>query len=93
MNAYEAFRNHPYILYMMVKLFHQLYLDNNTLIFKDKKDKVLDVIDAFLLLEGWFEDPRIEQDENEEYRAESNRIAKENKEFWDEYYDSNPNDI
>ena len=77
MNAYEAFRSRPYILYMMVKLFHQLYLDNNTEIFKDKKDKVLDVIDAFLLLEGWFEDPRIEQAENEEYRDNSRHIAEE----------------
>lgn len=93
MNAYESFRNHPYILYMMVKLFHQLYLDNNTIIFKDKKDKVLDVIDAFLLLEGWFEDPRIEEAEEDEYRAESNRIAQENKEFWDEYEKFNPNDV
>ena len=93
MNAYEAFRNRPYILYMMVKLFHQLYLDNNTELFKDKKDKVLDVLDAFLLLEGWFEDPRIKEAEDEEYKAEANRIIQENKEFLDEYYESNPNDI
>lgn len=92
-NAYETFRNHPYILYMMVKLFHQLYHDNNTEIFKDKKDKVLEVIDAFLLLEGWFEDPRIEQVEDAEYEAEGRRIAQENKEFWDEYEKFNPNDI
>ena len=93
MNAYEAFRNRPYILYMMVKLFHQLYLDNNTELFKDKKDKVLDVLDAFLLLEGWFEDPRIEKAEDAEYEAIANERAQENKEFWDEYYKSNPNDI
>lgn len=93
MNAYEAFRNRPYILYMMVKLFHQLYLDNNTELFKDKKDKVLDVVEAFLLLEGWFEDPRIEKDEEDEYAAEGRRIAQENKEFWDEYEKFNPNDI
>lgn len=93
MNAYEAFRNRPYILYMMVKLFHQLYLDNNTELFKDKKDKVLDVMDAFLLLEGWFEDPRIEKAEEDEYEAIANERARENKEFWDEYEKFNPNDI
>lgn len=93
MNAYEAFRNRPYILYMMVKLFHQLYLDNNTELFKDKKDKVLDVMDAFLLLEGWFEDPRIEKAEEDEYEAIANERAQENKEFWDEYEKFNPNDI
>ena len=93
LNSYGTFINHPYILYMMVKLFHQLYLDNNTELFRDNKDKVLDVVEAFLLLEGWFEDPRIEQAENDEYESIANERAQENKEFWDEYYKSNPNDI
>ena len=52
--------------------------------------------ESFLLLRGWFDDPRVEEAELEDIRLEEKmreRDRRENEEFWEEYYEHNPNDI
>ena len=90
-------RANPYPLYMMVNLFHQMYRDNSfTAINEDDKFKIARMAESFLLLRGWFDDPKVEEAELEDIRFEEKMRARdrqENAEFWEEYYEHNPNDI
>lgn len=87
-------RNNPYPLYMMVNLFHQMYRDNTfKAIDEDKRFYIARMAEAFLYLRGWFDDPEIEQIENADWERETRIRNRENNEFWEEYYEANPNDI
>ena len=87
-------RNNPYPLYMMVNLFHQMYRDNTfTAIDEDKRSYIARMAEGFLYLRGWFADPEIEQIENADWERETRIRNRENNEFWEEYYEANPNDI
>jgi hypothetical protein len=87
-------RNNPYPLYMMVNLFHQMYRDNTfKAIDEDKRFYIARMVEAFLYLRGWFDDPEIEQIENADWERETRIRNRENNEFWKEYYEANPNDI
>ena len=87
-------RNNPYPLYMMVDLFHQMYRDNTfKAIREEDKEHIVRMAEAFLYLRGWFADPEIEQVENADWERETRIRNRENNEFWEEYYEANPNDI
>lgn len=87
-------RNNPYPLYMMVDLFHQMYRDNTfKAIREEDKEHIARMVEAFLYLRGWFADPEIEQVENADWERETRIRNRENNEFWEEYYEANPNDI
>lgn len=87
-------RNNPYPLYMMVNLFHQMYRDNTfKAINEDNRIHIARMAEAFLYLRGWFADPEIEQIENADWERETRIRNRENNEFWEEYYEANPNDI
>lgn len=87
-------RNNPYPLYMMVNLFHQMYRDNTFKAIKEEdKEHIVRMAEAFLYLRGWFADPEIEQVENADWERETRIRNRENNEFWEEYYEANPNDI
>lgn len=87
-------RNNPYPLYMMVDLFHQMYRDNTfKAIDEDNRIHIARMAEAFLYLRGWFTDPEIEQIENADWERETRIRNRENNEFWEEYYEANPNDI
>ena len=45
------------------------------------------------MLQGWFEDKRISDLEYEIEENDRRQAARENAEFWDEYYFFNPNDV
>ena len=87
-------RNNPYPLYMMVNLFHQMYRDNMfKSIDEENRIHIARMAEAFLYLRGWFDDPEIEQIENSDWERETRIRNRENNEFWEEYYEANPNDI
>lgn len=87
-------RKNPYPLYMMVDLFHQMYRDNTfKAIREEDKEHIVRMAEAFLYLRGWFADPEIEQVENADWERETRIRNRENNEFWEEYYEANPNDI
>lgn len=87
-------RNNPYPLYMMVDLFHQMYRDNTfKVVDEDNRIHIARMAEAFLYLRGWFADPEIEQIENADWERETRIRNRENNEFWEEYYEANPNDI
>lgn len=87
-------RNNPYPLYMMVDLFHQMYRDNTfKVVDEENKIHIARMVEAFLYLRGWFADPEIEQIENADWERETRIRNRENNEFWEEYYEANPNDI
>lgn len=87
-------RNNPYPLYMMVDLFHQMYRDNTfKAISEENRNHIARMAEAFLYLRGWFADPEIEQIENADWERETRIRNRENNEFWEEYYEANPNDI
>lgn len=87
-------RNNPYPLYMMVNLFHQMYRDNTfKAIDEENRRYIARMAEGFLYLRGWFDDPEIEQVENADWERETRIRNRENNEFWEEYYEANPNDI
>lgn len=87
-------RNNPYPLYMMVNLFHQMYRDNMfKSIDEENRIHIARMAEGFLYLRGWFDDPEIEQIENADWERETRIRNRENNEFWEEYYEANPNDI
>ena len=87
-------RNNPYPLYMMVDLFHQMYRDNTfKVVDEENRIHIARMAEAFLYLRGWFADPEIEQIENADWERETRIRNRENNEFWEEYYEANPNDI
>lgn len=87
-------RNNPYPLYIMVNLFHQMYRDNTfKAINEDNRIHIARMVEGFLYLRGWFDDPEIEQIENADWERETRIRNRENNEFWKEYYEANPNDI
>ena len=87
-------RNNPYSLYMMVDLFHQMYRDNTfKAISEEDRIHIARMVEAFLYLRGWFADPEIEQIENADWERETRIRNRDNNEFWEEYYEANPNDI
>lgn len=87
-------RNNPYPLYMMVNLFHQMYRDNTfKAIDEENRRYIARMAEGFLYLRGWFDDPEIEQIENADWERETRIRNRENNEFWEEYYEANPNDI
>lgn len=93
-NFMTVLRNNPYPLYMMVNLFHQMYRDNTfNAIDEDKRSYIARMVEGFLYLRGWFDDPEIEQIENADWERETRIRNRENNEFWKEYYEANPNDI
>ena len=87
-------RNNPYPLYMMVDLFHQMYRDNTfKVVDEENRIHIARMAEGFLYLRGWFADPEIEQIENADWERETRIRNRENNEFWEEYYEANPNDI
>lgn len=57
------------------------------------KSCIQNCVTAFLMLQGWFEDKRISDLEYEIEESDRRQAARENAEFWDEYYFFNPNDV
>lgn len=54
---------------------------------------ILGMLSAFISLKMWFSDSRIEVLEDRLEREESEQRARENAEFWEEYFFFNPNDV
>lgn len=79
----------PYILHLVITTFNEMLVDGGL----STKECLLNLISSFLMLQCWFEDKRISDLEYEIEDRDRRQAARENAEFWDEYYFFNPNDI
>ena len=87
----DALRERPYILQLVVTTLNEMLYRSDVKISND--ECVLGLISAFILLQGWFSDVRVLDVESQLRREENYEHRRENEEFWEEYYEFNPNDI
>lgn len=87
----DALRERPYILQLLVTTLNEMLYRSDVTISND--NCILGLMSAFVLLQGWFSDVRILEMESQLRRENNYEHRKENKEFWDEYFFYNPNDI
>ena len=87
----DALRERPYILQLVVTTLNEMLYRSDVDI--SSKECILALMSAFILLQGWFSDVRILEMESQLRRENNYEHRKENKEFWDEYFFYNPNDI
>lgn len=88
----DALRERPYILHLVVTTLNEMLYRSDVTISND--NSILGLISGLLLLHGWFSDVRVEYLESQiihEEDVDERRRAEE--EFWEEYYEFNPNDI
>ena len=87
----DALRERPYILQLLVTTLNEMLYRSDVTISND--NCILGLMSAFVLLQGWFSDVRILEMESQLRRENNYEHRKENKEFLDEYFFYNPNDI
>lgn len=87
----DALRERPYILQLVVTTLNGILYRSDVKISND--ECILGLISAFILLQGWFSDVRVLDVESQLRREENYEHRRENEEFWEEYYEFNPNDI
>lgn len=87
---FDVLRDTPCILDLMIVAFNEMLLCREVEI---DMMSILGMISAFISLKMWFSDSRIEVLEDRLEREESEQRARENAEFWDEYFFFNPNDV
>lgn len=87
----DALYERPYILHLVISTFNEMLLHSDVEI--SNKNCIQNCVTAFLMLQGWFEDKRISDLEYEIEERDRRQAARENAEFWDEYYFFNPNDV
>lgn len=87
----DALRERPYILQLVVTTLNEILYRSDVKISND--ECILGLISAFILLQGWFSDVRVLDVESQLRREENYEHRRENEEFWEEYYEFNPNDI
>ena len=87
----DALRERPYILQLVVTTLNEMLYRSDVKISND--ECILGLISAFILLQGWFSDVRVLDVESQLRREENYEHRRENEEFWEEYYEFNPNDI
>lgn len=87
----DALRERPYILQLVVTTLNEMLYRSDVEISND--ECILGLISAFILLQGWFIDVRVLDVESQLRREENYEHRRENEEFWEEYYEFNPNDI
>lgn len=87
----DALRERPYILQLVVTTLNEMLYRSDVEIGND--ECILGLISAFILLQCWFSDVRVLDVESQLRREENYEHRRENKEFWEEYYEFNPNDI
>lgn len=102
----EEFVNKPYILQLVIRTLHQMWHDEEFIQSnQDIHDCMGDMIDAFLYLQGWlesvgcgditFDSSWISCSSNKKINSSDaySDNYDENRKFWEEYYEYNPNDI
>ena len=87
---FDVLRDTPCILDLMIVAFNEMLLCRDV---KIDMVSILGMISAFISLKMWFSDSRIEVLEDRLQREESEQRARENAEFWEEYFFFNPNDV
>lgn len=87
----DALRERPYILQLLVTTLNEMLYRSDVTISND--NCILGLMSAFVLLQGWFSDVRILEMESQLRRENNYEHRRENEEFWEEYYEFNPNDI
>lgn len=87
---FDVLRNTPCILDLLVVAFNEMLLCRDVEI---DMISILGMMSAFISLKMWFSDSRIEVLEDRLEREESEQRARENAEFWEEYFYFNPNDV
>ena len=87
----DALRERPYILQLLVTTLNEMLYRSDVTISND--NCILGLMSVFVLLQGWFSDVRILEMESQLRRENNYEHRKENKEFRDEYFFYNPNDI
>jgi len=87
----DALYERSYILHLVIATFNEMLLHSDIEI--SNKSCIQNCVTAFLMLQGWFEDKRISDLEYEIEERDRRQAARENAEFWEEYYFFNPNDI
>ena len=87
---FDVLRDTPCILDLMIVAFNEMLLCRDV---KIDMVSILGMISAFISLKMWFSDSRIEVLEDKLEREESEQRARENAEFWEEYFFFNPNDV
>ena len=88
-NYMDALYERPYILHLVITTFNEMLMSGGL----STRDCILNLISAFLMLQSWFEDKRISDLEYELEESDRRQSARENSEFWKEYYFFNPNDV
>lgn len=87
---FDVLRDTPCILDLLIITFNEMLLCRDVEI---DMISILGMVSAFISLKMWFSDSRIEVLEDKLEREESEQRARENAEFWDEYFFFNPNDV
>lgn len=79
----DALYERPYILHLVIATFNEMLLHDVEI---SNKRCIQNCVTAFLMLQGWFEDKRISDLEYEIEERDRHQAARENAEFWEEYY-------
>lgn len=88
----DALRERPYILHLVVTTLNEMIYRSDVTISND--NCILGLMSAFVLLQGWFSDSRVEDLESQIIHEEDvDERRRANEEFWGEYFEFNPNDI
>ena len=87
---FKVLRDTHSILGLLVIAFNEMLLCDDVEV---DRMSTLNMMSAFVSLTMWFNDSRIEVLEDRLYREEGEQRARENAEFWEEYYFFNPNDV
>lgn len=87
---FKVLRDTPSILGLLVIAFNEMLRCDDVEV---DRMSTLNMMSAFVSLTMWFNDSRIEVLEDRLYREEGEQRARENAEFWEEYYFFNPNDV
>ena len=87
---FDVLRDTPCILDLLTVTFNEMLVCRDVEI---DIMSILGMVSAFISLKMWFSDSRIEVLEDRLEREESEQRARENAEFWEEYFFFNPNDV
>lgn len=87
---FDVLRDTPCILDLLIVTFNEMLVCRDVEI---DMMSILGMVSAFISLKMWFSDSRIEVLEDRLEREESEQRARENAEFWKEYFFFNPNDV
>jgi len=87
---FDVLRDTPCILDLLIVTFNEMLVCRDVEI---DMMSILGMVSAFISLKIWFSDSRIEVLGDRLEREESEQRARENAEFWEEYFFFNPNDV